>query len=56
METIYEERMATKDKDVMLLRAIVEPMLIRARRQDTTKETRMLFMGTSQPGRTCESS
>jgi hypothetical protein len=44
--------MATRESDVMLLRATVEPILMRARRQETMKETIMAFTGTSQPGGT----
>ena len=54
METIYEARMATKESEVMLLRAMVEPMLMRERRHVTMNDTTMLFIGTSQPGRTCD--
>ena len=39
VETMYDARMATSDSDVMLLSAMVEPILISARRQETTKET-----------------
>jgi len=52
IETMYEDRMATSDTEVMLLSAIVLPMLMRASRQVTTHETMMEFIGTSQPGGT----
>ena len=44
--------MATRESEVMLLRAAVEPRLMRERRQETMKETTMAFIGTSHPGGT----
>src|SRR3954447_13577771 len=52
MDTMYEERMATRESEVMLASAMVEPMLIRDSRQENIKETMIEFNGTSQPGRT----
>ena len=52
MDTMYEERMATRESEVMFSSAMVEPMLIKDSRQETMKETMIEFKGTSQPGRT----
>src|SRR5271168_5354780 len=52
MDTMSEERMATRESEVMFSGAILEPMLIKDSRQETMKETMIEFKGTSQPGRT----
>ena len=52
IDTMYEERMATRESEVMFSSAMVEPMLIKDSRQETMKETMIEFKGTSQPGRT----
>src|SRR5438105_3769728 len=44
--------MATRESEVMLLSAAVEPRLMRERRHETMKETTMAFIGTSHPGGT----
>ena len=42
--------MALSEMEVILLSAMVLPMLMRARRQETTNDTTIEFIGTSQPG------
>ena len=49
MEQIYEARIATSEREAMLLKATVEPMLMRASRHDTMQETRTALTGISHP-------
>lgn len=48
----YEEMRAATPRETRALKATLEPMLIRERRQQMQKVTRMEFRGMSQPGRT----
>ena len=52
IETMYDDSRAHNAREEMLLKATIEPMLIRANKHDTTNETKMALTGTSQPGRT----
>jgi hypothetical protein len=54
IEHIYDARIATSESEAMLLKATVEPMLMRASRQDTMQETRTALTGISHPGGTWE--
>lgn len=53
MEMRYEPTSAATPSDTSALKATVEAMLIRERREPITKVTRMAFRGISHPGRTC---
>ena len=52
METMYDDSKAQRESEEMLLKATVEPMLIKASRHDTRNETKMALIGTSHPGGT----
>lgn len=52
MDTMYEDRIAHSESEAMLLKATVEPMLIRESKHDTANDTRIALTGMSQPGRT----
>ena len=54
IDTMYELSKAATDMLLMMLKAMVLPMLMRERRQETTKEKRMAGRGTSQRGGTWE--
>ena len=51
IDAIYDEMIALKESDVMLFNAIVLPRFISDSMHDTTNDTTIEFMGTSQPGR-----
>jgi hypothetical protein len=53
MTTRYEEMSPTSPRDVITLKAMVEPMMMRDISVVQSNDTRIALTGTSQPGRTC---
>jgi len=54
IEMIYEEMRPAIPTEAMMLKAKLEPMLIKDRKTVKQKETRTEFRGMPQPGRTYE--
>lgn len=53
MDTMYEERRATRPSEVSWLKAMVEPNEMLMSRVEQIVVARMALRGTSQPGGTC---
>lgn len=52
---MYEDSRPTPESEVMMLKAIVDPIMMRARRAVKMRVTMTALSGISQPGRTFQS-